>query len=62
MFSILCISLFALDVVDPLLSIWVQLPALFMHLLPSAVLAIVLGVAWRRGVSAADLSGATSFG
>lgn len=45
--AILFISMFALDVFDPALTIWQQIVALFMHLIPSFVLAGFLFIAWK---------------
>jgi hypothetical protein len=45
---ILFISLFALDVFDLNLGFWGTLLALFMHLLPSILLAIAVAIAWKR--------------
>lgn len=42
------ISLFALDVFDSSLDFWQTLGALFMHLIPSILLAIGIVVGWRR--------------
>jgi hypothetical protein len=39
--------MFAFDVFDPALTIWQQLGALVMHLIPSFVLAIFLAIAWK---------------
>lgn len=44
---ILFISLFALDIFDMNLNFWEIIVALFMHLIPSILLAIVLALAWR---------------
>lgn len=45
---VLFISLFALDVFEEGLSFWETLLALFMHLLPSILLAIAIYAAWKR--------------
>ncbi|MDP2722005.1 MAG: hypothetical protein Q8O72_04545 [Bacteroidales bacterium] len=45
--AILFISLFALDAFDPELSLWQQLAAFLIHLIPSFVLGIILLVAWK---------------
>ena len=45
--SILFISLFAFDAFEPGLTIWQQLAAFAMHLLPSFILFMMLVVAWR---------------
>lgn len=45
--AILFISLFALDAFEPGLTIWQQLAAFAMHLVPSFVLLALLLVAWR---------------
>jgi hypothetical protein len=45
---VLFISLFALDVFDEELGFWGMLLALFMHLLPSILLAAALIIAWKR--------------
>ena len=45
---VLFISLFAFDVFEEGLSFWGTLLALFMHLLPSILLAIAIYVAWKR--------------
>ncbi|MDD5529482.1 MAG: hypothetical protein PHX21_05570 [bacterium] len=46
--AILFVSLFALDSFSPDLTIWQQLLAFFMHLIPTYVLIIFLIVAWKR--------------
>ena len=46
--AILFVSMFALDSFGPGRSIWQQLAAFFMHLIPSYVLIIFLIVAWKR--------------
>jgi hypothetical protein len=46
--AILFVSLFALDSFSPGLTIWQQLGAFFMHLIPSFVLLAFLIVAWKR--------------
>jgi hypothetical protein len=45
---ILFISLFALDIFDMQLGFWGTLIGLFMHLIPSMLLAIAVFIAWRR--------------
>ena len=45
--SILFISIFAFDAFEPGLTIWQQLAAFAMHLLPSFILFMMLVVAWR---------------
>ena len=45
--AILFVSMFAFDVFDPALTIWQQLAALFMHLIPSFVLTAFLLIAWK---------------
>jgi hypothetical protein len=45
--AILFVSMFALDAFAPGLTIWQQLGAFFMHLLPSFVLASCLIFAWK---------------
>jgi hypothetical protein len=45
--AILFVSMFALDAFAPVLTIWQQLGAFFMHLLPSFVLLAFLIVAWK---------------
>lgn len=47
MLSILFISLFALDSFTPERTIWQQLSAFLMHLIPSFVLIALLIVAWK---------------
>jgi hypothetical protein len=44
----LFISLFALDVFSEGLGFWKTLLALLMHLIPTAVILIVLAISWRR--------------
>lgn len=44
---VLFISLFALDVFDMGLGFWETLLGLFMHLIPSIVLALVIALAWK---------------
>lgn len=44
---VLFISLFALDVFGEALGFWGTLLALFMHLLPSIVLAVAIYIAWK---------------
>ena len=45
--AILFISLFALDAFEPGLSIWEQIQAFLIHMIPSFVLAAILVVAWN---------------
>jgi len=45
--AILFISLFALDSFDPKYTLWQQLQAFFMHLIPTYVLILFLVVAWK---------------
>jgi cytochrome b561 len=45
--AILFISLFALDAFEPGLSLWQQLAAFLIHLIPSFVLGVILLVAWK---------------
>jgi len=45
--AILFISMFALDAFEPELTIWQQLVAFFMHLIPSFILVALLIVAWK---------------
>jgi hypothetical protein len=45
---VVLISLFAFDVFEEGLGFWGTLLALFMHLLPSILLAIAIYVAWKR--------------
>jgi len=45
--AILFISVFAIDAFEPGLTIWHQLGAFMMHLMPSFVLLALLVVAWR---------------
>ena len=45
---VLFISLFAFDVFEEGLGFWGTLLALFMHLLPSILLAIAISIAWKR--------------
>ena len=46
--AILFISLFALDAFDPKLTIWQQIGAFLMHMIPSFVLTVLLIIAWKR--------------
>ena len=46
--AILFISLFALDAFQPDHTIWQQMGAFFMHLIPSFILTILLIIAWKR--------------
>jgi hypothetical protein len=45
--AILFISLFALDSFSPELTIWQQLGAFFIHLIPSFILLVFLFIAWK---------------
>lgn len=45
--AILFVSMFALDAFDPQLTIWQQIKAFFMHLIPSFILIVMLLVAWK---------------
>jgi hypothetical protein len=45
---VLFISIFAFDVFDMQLGFWGTLFALFIHLLPSILLAIAIVIAWKR--------------
>ncbi len=45
---VLFVSLFAFDVFEEGLGVWGTLLALFVHLLPSLLLAIAIYVAWKR--------------
>ena len=45
--SILFISLFALDAFAPELTLWQQIGAFIMHLIPSFILLILLIIAWK---------------
>ncbi len=44
---ILFISLFALDIFDMQLGFWGTVVGLFMHLIPSILLAIAIAIAWK---------------
>lgn len=44
---VLFISLFALDIFDMKLGFWGTIVGLFMHLIPSILLAIAIALAWR---------------
>lgn len=44
---ILFISLFALDIFDMQLGFWGTIVGLFMHLIPSILLAIAIALAWK---------------
>lgn len=46
--AILFISIFALDAFAPDLTLWQQLGAFFMHLIPSIGLAVLLAYAWKH--------------
>ena len=55
---VLFLSIFALDIFDMGLGFWGTILGLFMHLIPSMVLAIAIGLAWHRGwVGAAAFMG-----
>ncbi len=54
--AILFVSMFALDAFAPGLTIWQQLGAFLMHLIPSFVLLALLIIAWRW-----ELTGGTIF-
>jgi hypothetical protein len=45
---VLFLSLFALDIFELKLGFWGTIVGLFMHLIPSIVLAIAIAFAWRR--------------
>jgi len=45
--SILFVSLFALDAFTPELTIWQQIGAFLIHLIPSFILLILLVIAWK---------------
>ena len=45
---VLFLSLFALDIFDLELNFWRTILGLFMHLIPSIILAIAVALAWRR--------------
>jgi hypothetical protein len=46
--AILFISMFAADSFAPGLTIWQQLGAFFMHLIPSFILLIILIISWKK--------------
>ncbi len=46
--AILFVSIFSLDAFDPAFTLWKQLQAFAIHLIPSLVLLIFLIVAWKR--------------
>ncbi|NER09636.1 hypothetical protein SAMN06265375_101850 [Muriicola jejuensis] len=46
--AILFISIFALDAFEPGLTLWQQLGAFLIHLIPSFVLLLLLLIAWKR--------------
>ena len=48
--AILFVSMFALDSFQPGRSIWEQLQAFAMHLIPSFILIIFLVIAWKREI------------
>ena len=45
--AILFISIFALDAFQPELTVWQQLQAFMMHLIPSFILLLFLVIAWK---------------
>jgi len=45
--AILFVSMFALDSFDPKYTLWQQLQAFFMHLIPTYILILFLVVAWK---------------
>lgn len=45
--AILFVSMFALDSFDPKLTLWQQLQAFFIHLIPTYILILFLIVAWK---------------
>lgn len=45
--AILFVSMFALDAFEPELTIWQQIGAFFMHLIPSFILLALLIVSWK---------------
>ena len=45
--AILLVSMFALDVFDPKLTVWQQLAAFALHLIPSLFLFLLLVIAWK---------------
>ena len=45
---VLFLSLFALDIFEMQLGFWGTIVGLFMHLIPSILLAIALFIAWKR--------------
>jgi cell division protein FtsW (lipid II flippase) len=46
--AIAFISIFALDAFDPKLTLWQQLVAFAIHLVPSFILLVILIIAWKR--------------
>jgi len=46
--AILFVSMFALDSFDSKFTVWQQLQAFFIHLIPSYILIIILIIAWKR--------------
>ena len=48
MLAILFISVFALDALDPELSLWQQIVGFLIHLIPSFILIAILVLAWKR--------------
>jgi hypothetical protein len=46
--AILFVSIFALDAFAPELTLWQQLGAFFMHMIPSIILAVLLIYAWKH--------------
>jgi len=60
--AILFVSIFAVDSFTPGLTIWQQLGAFFMHLIPSFVLLIFLLVAWKWELAGSILFTAVGLG
>jgi len=54
--AILFISIFALDAFEPCKTLWQQIAAFLIHLIPSFALLLVLIIAWKR-----ELLGGTIF-
>ncbi len=46
--AIAFISIFALDAFDPKLTLWQQLVAFAIHLVPSFILLVILIIAWKK--------------
>jgi hypothetical protein len=46
--AILFVSMFALDSFDPRFTVWQQIQAFFIHLIPTYILILFLIVAWKR--------------